>query len=517
MASESRVLELLIRTKAELSGLIQARSAVETLGKDSGGLLAPIPKELLGGAESAKKFSTEMIFAGGSVSKARAEVTTLVRELATGGNTTRTLGALIGALNPVVAAVGVGVFVVVEHFIHAYQEIQKINSELAKGIPLLRNWSDAIVASALNARSQADAVKVGLSGIKEILEAETKVEELRKRVAAITNLPENEKQLQLAEAQLHAAESQAQARRDILASAVKTAEIRAIENENLIKATNLDESREIVLKRINDISQQEANLDVRKSGTDAKRKAELDSQMEAQTKLLGEIIKEGDRRSEALQKTHDQIALNNAEGNEELSIQMRVAQAYQDKLKALRDAHVPEQQAVSEAQAYAESVRNAAEIKAGAGSEVSTQQQLTVLMREQAALLQNIRQQQELINQNPFLSADAKQAALLASYTQEMRQLSVMIIATKAAIQNSALDPAQLEQLRGKVQQLTFEYQLLGLKVVGIAQPLKAELAGWVTGFGTAAHQIGQTITGTINAALQGTNQLLLDGRPGRR
>ena len=51
----------------------------------------------------------------------------------------------------------------------------------------------------------------------------------------------------------------------------------------------------------------------------------------------------------------------------------------------------------------------------------------------------------------------------------------------------------------------------MGVKMVGLQQPFGADLANWVNNFGTSAHQIASTIEGTINASLQGTNQLLLD------
>jgi hypothetical protein len=137
--------------------------------------------------------------------------------------------------------------------------------------------------------------------------------------------------------------------------------------------------------------------------------------------------------------------------------------------------------------------------------------QLTALLREQGSVLQDIHEQERLIRETPFLGVDEKQSALLQLYQRNMQALQSQIVGLKAAAQNGALDPAQLARVNQELQKSVAEAQLLGLKVQGIKFPLRAELSNFANSFGTTAHQIGQTITGTINAALQGTNQLLLD------
>jgi hypothetical protein len=138
-------------------------------------------------------------------------------------------------------------------------------------------------------------------------------------------------------------------------------------------------------------------------------------------------------------------------------------------------------------------------------------QAISVLLREHASLLTSIREQQQLINANPFLSADAKQALTLASMSAELLEISAAIEETKAAMSNSALDPVTHERLQVELKKDQFEFELLKLKISAINAPLTSQLASWVNSFGNSAHQIAGLIEGSINAALQGTNQLLLD------
>lgn len=140
------------------------------------------------------------------------------------------------------------------------------------------------------------------------------------------------------------------------------------------------------------------------------------------------------------------------------------------------------------------------------------------LLRESSAILQGIHQQEQLINQNSFLSADAKNAALSNLYLKEQALLLRQIAEVKAKIkQIEAIggphEQEDIAQLNQKLQGLEFTLVSLGQKAetTNFIGGMRKDLDDWVNSFGTSAHQIAGVIEGTINAALQGTNQLLLD------
>lgn len=135
------------------------------------------------------------------------------------------------------------------------------------------------------------------------------------------------------------------------------------------------------------------------------------------------------------------------------------------------------------------------------------------ITKENALLLQTIRDNQKLINDQPFAGIDAKQLALHQSYIQEEQQLAQAIQQTKQAedAAQGAGAQAQVEQLRAKLHALTTEYVELQFKIqtTTFGGQLQEELVKWVNSFGTAAHQVASIITGTLNTAISGTSQAL--------
>lgn len=145
------------------------------------------------------------------------------------------------------------------------------------------------------------------------------------------------------------------------------------------------------------------------------------------------------------------------------------------------------------------------------GKEKDHHESISALMREESTLLAQIRGEQQLISQNPFLSADQKQSLLGQSYAQEMAALNAEIQRQRAIISNTALDPAQLEQARAKLVQMRQEMSLLGLKIqtTTFGGDLRSEMVNWVNQFGTSAHQVAGIITGTLNTAIGSTSQAI--------
>jgi hypothetical protein len=215
---------------------------------------------------------------------------------------------------------------------------------------------------------------------------------------------------------------------------------------------------------------------------------------------------------EAQKETQAEInlLLAQASGDKEAVAAERSALAYDKKLKSLIAAGVPEKEATAEAQKYADAVRQAA---LATDARKNSQRDLTELLREENLILAQIRGSQQLIQQNPFLSADAKQTLLFESYSRELVTLNAEIQKQQEFVKNTALDPAQLEEARAKLQQLQLEMGLLAQKMPSLTfgGGIQSGLVAWANSFGTTSHQIGDTIKGTINSALQGTNQLLLD------
>src|SRR5215471_8404779 len=147
MADQNLNVEINATYKGE--GVKQFTTDLDTLKARAeslkGAFLAPVPPELLGqvapaakaAAEEVKSLTDRFNEAGGSFAKARAEAITFVRELAAGGNTTRTFGALISALPIQFAAAGVAILVFGRQILEAVNSAAKLREELASGLDKL--------------------------------------------------------------------------------------------------------------------------------------------------------------------------------------------------------------------------------------------------------------------------------------------------------------------------------------------------------------------------------------------
>lgn len=154
-------------------------------------------------------------------------------------------------------------------------------------------------------------------------------------------------------------------------------------------------------------------------------------------------------------------------------------------------------------------------IRAEAEKEANARDSITPMLRDQMTLLQHIRQTQQLINEAPFMGADEKQRALLASSRQEMQNIAQAIQTTQSTLKGSGLDATQYEQLDQRLQLLRFRFQQLGqdIQKLSVGGSLRAELTQWANSFGDTGQQIAKTIEGTIGASLQSVNQFLVTGK----
>jgi len=135
------------------------------------------------------------------------------------------------------------------------------------------------------------------------------------------------------------------------------------------------------------------------------------------------------------------------------------------------------------------------------------------VLRQAETIIQGIHQQQQLIQQAPFMGADERSAALLRSYVAEMQKLQQIMVALRTQQAGGGLDPAQLEQVNQRLQQAGFQLDLLRQKTLALQAPLRTELTNWANSFGSTMTQLGHTIEQTVGVALQGLNQWLVTGK----
>ncbi|HEY1771335.1 MAG TPA: hypothetical protein VGG02_13875 [Chthoniobacterales bacterium] len=232
-----------------------------------------------------------------------------------------------------------------------------------------------------------------------------------------------------------------------------------------------------------------------------------------------------DAAKQALAALSDKTALNYAvgSGDQELVTAQRVKEAFDEQKAALIAKGVPEAQAVAAAKDYANSIKSAADyhlqLKDSAAGLKLEHQQLEALLRQEQALLHGMEESQQLIEQNRLLTPDSKEQELVALYTQEKAAIDKLIttyqayiLAHQAAAASDELEKQKIQDLIEKIDELKVKAAGLDLKIdtTGtFGKDFNTQLAQFVNSFGTAGTQAANLLTGSINTALQGTNQLL--------
>jgi hypothetical protein len=158
-------------------------------------------------------------------------------------------------------------------------------------------------------------------------------------------------------------------------------------------------------------------------------------------------------------------------------------------------------------------VNDEAQIKESKAGQKDAQKDINNLLRESTNLLRDIRAQQQLVSESPFLSADEKQSRLHDLFAQEQEALIPQIGRVKEALQEAygSGNQAEVDRLKEKLNELGVETIQLGFKIQtsNFTGALHKELVDWVNSFGTSAHQVASIITGTLNTAIASTSQAL--------
>ena len=238
-------------------------------------------------------------------------------------------------------------------------------------------------------------------------------------------------------------------------------------------------------------------------------------------KLTKEQIEAAIKSTGTLLEVQRQTAINTAKAAGDHSGQFAAQgnDAFNDTFRKLYadGAGFDPVKAAREAEKFANSVREAAQhqqdVTDAAKGTAAAHRDVTAVLRQQETTLQDVRQQQQLINQNPFLTIDQKNAQLAVLIREEIAKLNEEIAIGQGLIAGGTLDPSTYEQVFQKVQQARAEVELLAQKTqtLNFGGGLQESLFSWVNSFGTAAQQIGKAITGSINTALDATADALTD------
>ena len=450
-----------LRTELEIRSSILGVLRAETLtAAEIDALLEKQAFLLAQAATSTGETAGFSLLAGSNLNKARGEALVLGRELATGSFNARTLGAFLGALGPTLTVAAIAGFGLYEILKRSHEEAAKEEQTLHKIYEDLFKARLEMEALASTSSDFGDILKIGEKAIPSLEELQRKIDNL-KPPAAFSKMLDDVKQSLSA---------------------------------GPLLGYHFETSDEAFQKIKNDLeaAKQEA-FDTANNEIEAGRATELWRQ-QLEELPVDSAIGEANRRLQELIERQDEVNRWNslpdliqwiALGKQIESVKKLVGELIKTQDRQVQQARTSE-------------IRN--------------------LLREEELILQRIRGEQEVISRNSYLSAETQRDQLHNLALREQAQILIEIGKIEAEIAKLRLigdekSQEQITQLTQKLQALQTQFQLLGFTIreTTASGEFTADLSRWVNSWGTASHQIAQTIEGTINAALQGTNQLLLD------
>jgi hypothetical protein len=383
---------------------------------------------------------------GINMGKARAEALVLGRELATGTVNMRTVSALIGSLGTALTFVGLGVFELYQGFKsaedsskEAAKAVAKMGEEAAKAAGLFREAEEA--------RSFGDVVKMADETKRQL--DKMAIEMATFRATELTNWQKFFDAFGQGLALMGGPLAALLFNSDSYAAELARQKVEYQENYN----------RALENTGINLIGA-------------ANSAAKFSDALEEPSKFLPQYKQD----------------LIDAQAAFDRSL---AALAHQPGSKALQDALTAASDKLKTTKDDVEKL-DASLKRIDAGNKKFFNSQITADLHDAEAALQGIHQQQQLIQQNPFLSADEKQAQLLNLALREQILLlhEIDVIQKDIDVAKAVGDPAKVAELQQRIQQLNATLNLTKLRTASLALPLQAELANWVNSFGTSAHQV---------------------------
>lgn len=433
--------------------------------------------------------------AGVNLNKAKAEALTLSREIATGSVNARTMGAFLGSLGPTLTIAGLVGFELFQLIKHSSDEAERLAKEIAKGADEIAKQVEQWDRAARSSSDFGDVAKLGEKMQPEIDKLAAKLTEFRReQLSVMARFWDGV--VSLGADAFH--RMQAMLPGDHL--------IGGDSRPNQETKDTRDQAAEKELRGLLRLQQAERELSQQRA--DAATALRLEDPNDALIKQNA-IVDQATLKYKALNDVMNTLVtgdLKGVNGEHAQALSKEITEAASD-----LDTQIKLKKELSDAAD-----------KENAAATVSTrrvqQDALNASLRESGLLLADIRNQQQLISQDPFLSTEAKQTLLANSYIREQQALLLEILKLKAAIATIEAtggphEQSQIAALTAKLHALGFEYQSLGQKVKSLSGTgeLRSDLTAWANSFGSTMHQVSGIITGTLNTAIAQTSQLLTD------
>jgi hypothetical protein len=350
-----KIMQSQTMTQAEMVGLEQAETlALSRLSKGPG---------MLAG-----------LMGGGSPARARAEMLTLFREMASGAGTTRTLGALMGTLGTVFTSVGLAGYGLYKAITMVGDTEEASAKKIVDANEKLNEHEKAWMDAARAVDSFADAQKLAMQTLPTVTSTAKEAADAWK---AFGQGPGVVKSFMEFLAMLGGAGDKARPFQDALEKTAKgldevaqRARTTGLAMMQMAQSTAFEileaktmpvaDAIQMIQTRIREITEQRAQLQPLVKAEDYELFVRYTNQLSIYGNVLQGLFSKQEKQRELIESTTRAIALNNAAGDEEQTIQVKNANAYAAKLKELEKAGIATADATKLAREFADSEEFAA-------------------------------------------------------------------------------------------------------------------------------------------------------------
>jgi hypothetical protein len=477
-------LQINVTTTADTAGLDEVKAKLAGVSKSvadqlaaAGAVFDPAKGAFTSAAKEVENIGFNATIAGASLNKARGEAMVLARELATGSVNARTIGALLGALGTpftIAAIAGLGLFHVIANMA---KELVAFNNELKKMSDELNKQETQWINLAERAGDFGDALKLSEKMQPELDKLSAQVDAFRNKqigawdkfTAAFTGSFAGPWGVQSGNAQQN---KETMAAMDELTRGLLTT-----------KAAG-DEATRSALEWQIALGQPLPEAIIQYSGIVGNLKDKLAAAYEQWTKLI--TVDPG--KATEMRSVWVQLAAD-----------LKVAQDRLDQLTG--DQNKLNQGADKDAEA-------------------AKRREINDLLKQESIELEGIRQQQDLIKSNPFLTIQQQQTLEHNLALREQQIVLAEILKTEAEIAalkagGDPKDITQIDRLIGELQKLQTEYQKLGFTMQttdNFGMAFFADTVKWANSFGTTSTQVFGAFKQTATDAFSALNQWIVTG-----
>jgi hypothetical protein len=418
---------------------------------------------------------------GANLNKAKGEAIVLARELATGSVNMRTMGAFLGSLGTTLTIAGIAGFGLFEVISHMADEMERLEKETAKESEDLFKQIDQWQQLAKTAGNFSDELKLGEKIDSQLDTLAAKLEAFRQKQET----------------------GWSKFRQQFFDVATQS----GMNEDGTLSpdAAATDMQAKIVQKGL------EAGL--KSLGIAEQSKQAWDSiQLEPVAQGIEDVTRKiEDLEAECLSLKELTVLPPDATPGQIAA----AVHALDDEIKALQQKAIWEERLKGLNKTQQQEDKQVA-----TDAERARHQQLNNVLAQQKLLFDDIKRAQDIISQNPYLSAQAKEDLLHNEYLREQAQLLVGIKQTELEIAQLKLlgntgDLTRITELIEKLHQLNFQLDTTKFKIKQTTPigGIQSDLANWVNSWGAASHQIANTLQSSIGSGLQGLNQYLVTGQ----